>query len=782
MVIQNKLHYLNSKKLQFIKNDLMKRIIFILVILLSPMGLAFSQSHFSKIWSGYGFDQMNFYVSSATINGENLQNGDEVAVFDGGNCVGVILVTGPGMLSLVASKDDPVTPGLVDGFREGNPATFKMWDASRSIEVTDITVNLSGGTLVFEASGSAFVSLAGSVVCSPPPAPGVGVRTHPTCIVPTGGVSFFGLPSSGTWTLKRIPGGNTYTGTGTNTTITGLPPGIYNFTVTNSAGCTSAQSENVVINAQPSGPSAPGVGVRIQPTCSVPTGSVSFYGLPSSGTWTLKRIPGGNTYTGTGTNTTVTELAPGIYNFTVTNSSGCTSAQSENVVINAQPSGPSAPIVGTITQPSCEVATGSVELSRLPDGNWTINPGALAGSGHSITIRNLTEGTFNYSVTNAAGCVSAMSENIVIGRFPSAPFAPVIGTIKQPTRDIPTGSIVLNGLPSAGTWNLTNISLGTQVSGTGVSTTIDELPAGSYTFKVTSEAGCVSPISASASLNDVPSITGQKIIKVLEDDFITITAGDLIIQDSDNTPSQMSVSAGSGNNYTVSEDNTINPSANFNGVLVVPVTVNDGIAVSHIFNASITVTPVNDQPEITNIPDQIIDQDSVFALIQLDDYISDVETSDENIGWTFSGNDTLQVTMVDRIVTITAPGPNWTGNDTIIFTGSDDDVLNPLSTPDTVVFTIKQKIITGNRDKEQLKAVIYPNPVKDVLHMVFSEQLKDKYISIEIITLQGTEIYNSRTRIVDNQIEINMKDVNPGNLLIRVISDKTVNVFQIVKK
>lgn len=756
--------------------------IIIVVILASYAGLIFSQSHFSKIWSGYGYDHMNFYVTSATVNGENLQNGDEVAVFDGGNCVGVILVTGSGMLSIVASKDDPVTPGVIDGFRDGNMATFRIWDASRALEVTDINVNLSGGSLVFEASGSAFLSLAGSASCTPPAAPGVGLRTHPTCSVPTGSVSFYGLPATGTWILKKIPGGTTYTGTGTNTTVSGLAPGIYNFTVTNSDGCTSVQSENVLINAQPAAPSAPEVGARIHPTCSVPTGSVNLYNLPASGAWTINRIPGGVTYTGSGVNKTITGLAPGIYNFTVTNADGCTSAQSNNVVINSEATVPSPPTVGTVTQPSCALATGSVELGNLPAGNWVINPGSISGSGPGITIPGLTEGIYNFTVTNATGCVSGISENIVINKQPVTPTAPVIGTIRQPAFDHLMGSVTLNGLPSPGTWSLTNITLGTQVSGTGTSKTLEDLPAGSYTFKVAGETGCISVPSAIASLNDVPSITGQKTMTVEEDNSIKITIDHLVIQDSDNTPAQMSLVIGTGENYTVSAGNIVNPSNNYNGELIVPVTVNDGIAVSQSYNASVTVTPVNDQPVISNFPDQVIDEDSVFAVIQLGEYIQDMETPDDRINWTFTGNDTLQVTIIDQIATVTSPGTDWTGNDTIVFTATDDDILNPLSALDTVYFTIKPKIVTGNPDKDPLRALIYPNPVKDVLHIAFFEQLKEKEISVEIINMQGMVIYNSMNRIANNNLEIDMRNIKSGTVLIRIISAETVKVFQIIKK
>lgn len=387
-----------------------------------------------------------------------------------------------------------------------------------------------------------------------PSAPLVNSITQPTCTVGTGSVVLNGLPS-GNWTLTRSPGAITTNGTGTSTTISGLSPGTYTYSVigsnngtglnaeyfnnmtlsgtpvltrtdatvnfdwgtgnpgspinsdnfsvrwsgqllplysqnytfttrsddgirlwvngtqiinnwtnhaaTNNTGtinlvagvkydivleyyentgdavaqlswssasqtlqiipqsqlysassCNSLASANVVINAQPVTPTASTVGVITQPTCTTSTGSVVLNGLPATGTWTIN--PGA--IAGTGTNTTILGLAAGTYNYTVTNASGCTSIASANVVINAQPVTPTTPTIGTITQPTC--ATGSVVLNGLPSGNWTINPGAITGSTTSKTITGLVAGTYNYTVTNAAGCTSIASVNVIINSQP----------------------------------------------------------------------------------------------------------------------------------------------------------------------------------------------------------------------------------------------------------------------------------------------------------------------------------------------------------------------------
>jgi hypothetical protein len=177
--------------------------------------------------------------------------------------------------------------------------------------------------------------------------------------------------------------------------------------------------------------------------------------------------------TGTGATTTINNLLPGTYNYTVTNAAGCTSTASADVVINPQPALPTTPVVGAITQPTCTVATGSVVLSGLPAGNWTINPGGITGTGATTTINNLLPGTYNYTVTNAAGCTSTASADVVINPQPALPTTPVVGAITQPTCTVATGSVVLSGLP-AGNWTINPGA----ITGTGATTTINDLLPG----------------------------------------------------------------------------------------------------------------------------------------------------------------------------------------------------------------------------------------------------------------------------------------------------------------
>jgi gliding motility-associated-like protein len=334
-----------------------------------------------------------------------------------------------------------------------------------------------------------------------PSAPIIGTITSLTCTGGTGSVVLNGLPWPGTWTLNSRPDNVSENGTGTTTTVTGLPAGTFTFTVTTEAGCISPSSANAIINPQPPLPAPPVIGVVTQTTCAVSTGSVTLSGLPATGTWTLTQNPGGGTRTGIGTSTTISTIPDGTYTFTVTNSFGCISQQSENVVINGQPPTPTSPLVVTITPPTCTLRTGSVLLSGLPSsGTWTMTcyPGTIAttGTGTSKTISDLVTGVYNFTVKNAAGCISVPSADVIIPAQPPTPEVPVIGTITQPTLTVQTGSVTLNRLPSSGTWIITRLPDGVRTSGTGTGFTIIGIKDGKYRFTVTNSSKCTSAASA----------------------------------------------------------------------------------------------------------------------------------------------------------------------------------------------------------------------------------------------------------------------------------------------
>ncbi|MBU6158213.1 MAG: autotransporter-associated beta strand repeat-containing protein [Bacteroidetes bacterium] len=255
------------------------------------------------------------------------------------------------------------------------------------------------------------------------------VTPVPTAFIITGGGGYctggsgvsIGLSGSQSGvSYQLVRGGSTNVGSpvsGTGAAISfGLQTtaGTYTVSATNTTtGCfnTMTGSATVVINAIPS---TPQIGVIIQPSCTVTTGSVTLNSLPSSGTWTVAINPAGTTSTGSGTSGTFSGLpANTTYTFTVTTAEGCTSGVSAAATINAWTALPAAPTGTDATR----CGTGIVTLTATPPGqNQTIDWYTTSTGGTAVLSNNTSFSTPVISATTvyyaetrviASGCVSA---------------------------------------------------------------------------------------------------------------------------------------------------------------------------------------------------------------------------------------------------------------------------------------------------------------------------------------------------------------------------------------
>ncbi len=138
-----------------------KLTIFIAIFLLMNT-VANSQTQFTPIWSGNGYLNMNIYITSAELDGNNLEAGDEIGIFDGSDCVGALVLTGPiqSFVAILAATDDPGT-GLKDGFTSGNPIIIKLWKTQYS---TDVVKNVSTGSGNFVSQGTVVFEVIGTTI------------------------------------------------------------------------------------------------------------------------------------------------------------------------------------------------------------------------------------------------------------------------------------------------------------------------------------------------------------------------------------------------------------------------------------------------------------------------------------------------------------------------------------------------------------------------------------------------------------------------------------------
>ena len=108
-------------------------------------------------------------------------------------------------------------------------------------------------------------------------------------------------------------------------------------------------------------------------------------------------------------------------------------------------------------------------------------------------------------------------------------------------------------------------------------------------------------------------------------------------------------------------------------------------------------------PQITNIPDEIINQGGLFSNIPLDSYVQDANHDDSEIKWTFSGNSHLNIAIDDgRVAAISVKNSDWHGKEEITFIATDPAGL---CDKDTVCFTVNAfPKINGLTDSLQFAA------------------------------------------------------------------------------
>ena len=98
------------------------------------------------------------------------------------------------------------------------------------------------------------------------------------------------------------------------------------------------------------------------------------------------------------------------------------------------------------------------------------------------------------------------------------------------------------------------------------------------------------------------------------------------------------------------------------------------------------ITAIGQAPFVSDIPDQTIDEGQSFLALNLDEYVSDDDNPDDQITWSYTGNEDLNITIdPGHLATVLIPFEDWNGTETITFTATDPDTNN---SSDVAIFTI----------------------------------------------------------------------------------------------
>lgn len=341
---------------------------------------------YSYLWSTGG--------TNATITG--LAPGSyTVTVMDANNCTAVQTVTVNSFncaLTATISSTNVTCNGAGDG-----TATVTLSGAAMPVnylwsngDTSAIATNLTPGTYTVDITDANNCPAELSVTISQPPQllpnasstnqTGVGQNDGTATAQPTGGTPSYSYAWSNTETTQ---------------TITGLAPGTYTVTVTDANDCTAVQT--VTVNA-----------FNCTLTAGISVAPVSCFG-GNDGQATA--VPAGTTQTVTyiwsngGTTNTLNNLTAGIYTVTLTDAAGCAAISTATVNEPAQ-------LLANVT------GINHVECPEDMDGSVIVTP-----SGGTVPYQitwpngsngqNLGVGTYTFTVTDANGCSTTQTVEII---------------------------------------------------------------------------------------------------------------------------------------------------------------------------------------------------------------------------------------------------------------------------------------------------------------------------------------------------------------------------------
>jgi hypothetical protein len=147
----------------------------------------------------------------------------------------------------------------------------------------------------------------------------------------------------------------------------------------------------------------------------------------------------------------------------------------------------------------------------------------------------------------------------------------------------------------------------------------------------------------------------------------------------------------------------------------ISVRVHDQAAAADTQNYVLQIIKLPEPPVISNIPNQTIAEGDTFAVIILDNYVTDPDDPDEDLVWTYSGNSQLSITInANRRATISTPNPDWNGNETVTFRVTDPTGLfdtdnatftvTPVNDPPQITSTPVTQDTVGNLYQYQVTA------------------------------------------------------------------------------
>ncbi len=446
----------------------------------------------------------------------------------------------------------------------------------------------------------------------------------------------------------------------------------------------------------------------------------------------------------------------------VTVNDGTTNSAVFNLIVTVGPANGASVITGQVSLSTPEETPLTIVLSHLivtdPDNAYptgftlsvqngtnytrsgnTIIPSATFNGVLTVPV-TVNDGTANSAVFNLN--VTVISKNdvpVIIGQAP-------LNILEETALTIVLSRLIVTDPDNTSSTDFTlTVQTGTNYTLSGNTITPNINFTGILTVPVSVNDGTANSdvynLSVTViSVNDAPIITAQVPLSTMEETALTIMFH-LTVTDPDNAdPTDFTLTVQNGTNYT-HLGNTITPNANFNGVLTVPVTVNDGAANSAVFNLSATVTPSLNTPPliIQPYPNQRVPGSQRSLVVPLDQIFND-DNGIQNLTFTVLNISTPDLVSASQIVltqlTFFLSGKEGFTNITLKAT----DVNNAfVETSFQLEVVPDESPIVGINEILEPNIVLYPNPAENEFSLKLSVKQHGNW-NFTLIDFTGKEI------------------------------------------
>ncbi len=371
--------------------------------------------------------------------------------------------------------------------------------------------------------------------------------------------------STGTYAWS---GPNGFTSTQQNPTIansSALNAGTYTLVVTNANNCSASASTDVVVNVTPT-VTASNTGAY----CAGHTISLLAVSDATSFAWS-----GPNGFTSTEQNPTIEHATTnngGTYTVVVTSASGCTAEASTVVVVNANSAA-----TASNTGAYCEGQTIALQTTSTGSYAWS-GPNGFTSTQQNPTIENATTantGTYTLVVTNANGCITEASTEVVVNTNPTLTASNTGAYCAGETISLSAASNATSFAwsgPNGFTSTLQNPTIGNAAT----------TNAGTYTVVATNANGCFVNASTNVVVNAAPTANASNTGEYCEGQTIALQ-----------TTSTGSYAWSGPNGFTSTEQNpTIGNATTTNaGTYTLVVTSANGCAAEATTEVVVNATP-----------------------------------------------------------------------------------------------------------------------------------------------------------------------------------------------